>query len=146
MRTTTRRADASDLVDMIEIDASAGGDVERSDSIRRAVERGRCLVAEHSGHVIGYVVSEPEHLFGRDFIELLIVRDSHRRQGVGRALLRAALEIAGTPRVFSSTNDSNVAMRSLFTTDGWALSGVLDGLDPGDPEVVFFIDRATQRK
>lgn len=35
-------------------------------------------------------------------------------------------------------------MRSLFTADGWTLSGYLDGLDQNDPEVVYFIDQQAQ--
>jgi hypothetical protein len=44
--------------------------------------------------------------------------------------------------VFTSTNRSNDAMRALLRTEGWSSSGELDGLDPGDPELVFYRDRA----
>jgi hypothetical protein len=40
--------------------------------------------------------------------------------------------------MFTSTNASNVAMRSLLEAEGWSFSGQLDGLDEGDPELVFF--------
>jgi GNAT superfamily N-acetyltransferase len=70
-----------------------------------------------------------------------MVHDGYRRRGVGRVLLRAAVDRAGTARVFSSTNLSNAAMRSLFTAEGWTLSGNLDGLDPGDPEAVYLTDQ-----
>jgi hypothetical protein len=29
-------------------------------------------------------------------------------------------------------------MRSLLRTEGWSFSGELDGLDEGDPELVFY--------
>jgi hypothetical protein len=29
-------------------------------------------------------------------------------------------------------------MRALFERDGWTLSGVLAGIDEGDPELVFY--------
>ena len=61
-----------------------------------------------------------------------------RRQGTGRALLRAALHRASTPRVFTSTNESNGPMRALLVREGWTPAGVLTGLDEGDPEHVFF--------
>jgi ribosomal protein S18 acetylase RimI-like enzyme len=64
-----------------------------------------------------------------------------RRLGVGQALLRAAVERAGTSRVFSSTNVSNTVMQSVFEAGGWTLSGQLDGLDEQDPELVHFIDQ-----
>ena len=45
---------------------------------------------------------------------------------------------ANTDTIFSSTNESNIAMRALFERDGWTLSGVLNGIDEGDPEMVFW--------
>jgi hypothetical protein len=29
-------------------------------------------------------------------------------------------------------------MRALFEREGWALSGILEGIDEGDPELVFY--------
>lgn len=113
-------------------------DVERIAFLREAVASGRCLIAE-TGSIAGFVVSAPRHFFDRDFIELLMVRDDVRRLGVGQALLRAAVERAGTSRVFSSTNVSNAVMQSVFEAGGWTLSGQLGGLDEHDPELVYFI-------
>jgi hypothetical protein len=53
-------------------------------------------------------------------------------------LLEAAVSRAGTEVIFSSTNESNIAMRALFDHDGWTLSGVLSGIDEGDPEFVYW--------
>ncbi len=133
-----RDADERDLRELDRL-ARAGGD-EQLALVREAVAGGCCLVAE-DGRILGFATTAPRHLFGRDFVELLIVDEGHRRRGVGRTLLRAVVDRAGTPRVFSSTNESNTAMRSLFAADGWTLSGRLDGLDDGDPEIVYFIDR-----
>jgi hypothetical protein len=33
-------------------------------------------------------------------------------------------------------------MRALLECEGWSLSRELGGLDDGDPEMVYFIDRA----
>ncbi|HEY2076261.1 MAG TPA: GNAT family N-acetyltransferase, partial [Streptosporangiaceae bacterium] len=63
-----------------------------------------------------------------------------RRQGIGRALMRAAPRCASTSRVFVSTNESNTPMSELLHSEGWTPSGVLNGLDEGDPEHVFFHD------
>jgi hypothetical protein len=82
----------------------------------------------------------PGHFYGRDFLDLLFVGEAHRRRGTGRSLLRAVVEGAAT-RVFTSTNASNTAMRSLLASESWSRSGMLVGLDEGDPEHVFFRDR-----
>jgi GNAT superfamily N-acetyltransferase len=132
---------SSDEPGLREVDPLARrGDVERIAFLREAVARGRCLIAE-TGSIVGFIVSTPRHFFARDFIELLMVRDDVRRLGVGQALLRAAVERAGTSRVFSSANASNTVMQSVFEAGGWTLSGQLDGLDEHDPELVYFIDQ-----
>ena len=136
-----RLAENADEREMRELDDLArGGDIERIAFVHEAVASRRCLVAE-GDRIIGYAVSSPRHFFDRDFVELLVVHNDHRRCGVGRALLRAVVDRADTSRVFSSTNESNTAMQSLFAAEGWTLSGHLEGLDEGDPEVVFFIDQ-----
>jgi len=53
--------------------------------------------------------------------------------------MQAALR-ASTSRVFVSTNESNAPMRELLRHAGRTASGVLTGLDEGDPEHVFFHD------
>lgn len=141
MEVRLRLADRADEGALLELDRLArGGDLGRIAVIRESVADRRCLVAE-SDRIVGFAVTARAQFFARDFVELIVVHDAFRRRGVGRALLRAVVERAGTPRVFSSTNASNEAMRSLFAAEGWTPSGRLDGLDDGDPEIVVFIDR-----
>ena len=89
--------------------------------------------------VVGYVSLAWNHFFDRDFVALLVVAPEARRAGVGVTLLRAAVDVATTATVFTSTNESNAPMRALLASEGWRVSGTLDGLDPGDPEVVYFL-------
>ncbi len=136
----------ADLDRLAAIDEQAGVGSPRRIRIDRFLSgaAGRCLVAEVGGTVVGYVAVVPEHFFGRAFVELLQVARPYRRTGVGSALLRAAVaEAAGAPdaeaeAVFTSTNASNAPMLALLRRDGWLVSGTLDGLDEGDPEVVFY--------
>ncbi len=79
------------------------------------------------------------HFFDRDFIDFLMVVPASRRRGVGSDLMREAVRRSGTARVFTSTNRSNVAMQGLLRSLGWQVSGELDGLDPGDPEFVYYL-------
>ena len=48
--------------------------------------------------------------------------------------------------MFTSTNESNTPMRQLLQSEGWSPSGVLTGLDEGDPEHVFFHDARQLRR
>lgn len=133
-----RRAVADDIDGILRTDhRDARAENGRADFLRHCVDLGECLVYVDHGVVGGYVVVKPAHFFGRDFIELLIVDPARRRCGIGRNLLRAALA-AGTGQVFTSTNTSNQPMRALLQTEGWSFSGELDGLDEGDPELLFY--------
>jgi ribosomal protein S18 acetylase RimI-like enzyme len=139
MRNGIRAAAAGDLGGIQQVDHLAShGDADRAEMLRQSLDVGACQVHLDDGSVTGFVVVKPVSFFGRDFIELLTVDHSRRRSGIGRALLRAAVSGAGTDEVFTSTNMSNVAMQSLLESEGWSFSGKLDGLDEGDPELVFF--------
>jgi ribosomal protein S18 acetylase RimI-like enzyme len=134
-----RRAVADDIDGIVRTDhRAARGDESRADFLRSCVGLGECLVYLDHGAVGGFVIVKPACFFGRDFIELLMVDPGRRRAGIGRNLLRAALAAAGTEQVFTSTNTSNQPMRSLLQAEGWSFSGELDGLDEGDPELVFY--------
>jgi GNAT superfamily N-acetyltransferase len=138
-----RPAVADDLEAIFRADPiAASGDGDRAELLRLSVDLGECQLYVDHERLAGLMVITPAHFFGRDFIELLLVVPERRRSGVGRALLRAALAAAGTPRLFTSTNKSNQPMRSLLAAEGWSHSGELAGLDDGDPELVFYQDRS----
>jgi GNAT superfamily N-acetyltransferase len=132
-----RAAQVEDVSAIMAIDPqSLGG----SGQIRTLVQEQASLVAVERGQIVGFLALKPSHFYQRDFIDLLFVAPRWRRQGIGRALLRAGLRNASTSRVFVSTNESNAPMRELLRSEGWSASGVLTGLDEGDPEHVFFHD------
>jgi len=112
----------------------------RPAEIQALVGEQASLVAVERGEVVGFAGVKPGHFYRRDFIDLLLVAAGRRRQGVGRTLMRAVLQNASTSRVFTSTNESNTPMRELLRAERWTHSGVLTGLDEGDPELVFFHD------
>ena len=116
---------------------------EPGDILRRCLDLGECLAVSTAARSAGVAVEKLAHFYGRDFIELLMVDPAHRRRGIGRDLLRAAHAAAGTEQVFTSTNTSNQPMRSLLQAEGWSFSGQLDGLDEGDPELVFYKTSST---
>jgi GNAT superfamily N-acetyltransferase len=135
---SVRRADAGDLSEILRIDPRAdAGDAERIEYLTRAVDRDVCLVATDDDAAYGFVVLKPRHFFGRDFIDLLMVAERHRRRGLGSMVMSAAVEAASTQEEFTSTNESNVPMQALLVSKGWEFSGKLDGLDQGDPELVY---------
>jgi ribosomal protein S18 acetylase RimI-like enzyme len=135
-----RAAQAEDIGAIVAIDSHSPG---RPGQIQALVREQASLVAVQHGEIVGFLAVRPGHFYQRDFIDLLLVAPRSRRQGVGRALMRAALQHASTSRIFTSTNESNTPMRELLRSEGWSPSGVLTGLDEGDPEHVFFHDAPT---
>ncbi len=112
--------------------------------LTNAITAQECLVdVDEKNEVVGFVIMTARTFFGHDFIKLLVVSPAHQRRGVGRSLVRASVRRARTEKVFSSTNESNLAMRALFDKDGWLLSGTLTGIDEGDPELVFWRDTSS---
>jgi ribosomal protein S18 acetylase RimI-like enzyme len=132
-----RAAQVEDLSAIVATDLQSLGSAGQ---IRNLVQEQASLVAVQRGEIVGFLVLKPGHFYQRDFIDLLLVAPRWRRQGIGRALLRAGLRNASTSRVFVSTNESNTPMKELLRSEGWSASGVLTGLDEGDPEHVFFHD------
>ena len=132
-----RTARVEDAGDIVAIDPESLGS---PDEIRVLIREEASLVAVEDGVIVGFLAVKPGHFCKRGFIDLLFIAPGWRRQGIGRALLDAAVRNASTPRVFVSTNESNTPMRELLRREGWSPSGVLVGLDEGDPEHVFFHD------
>jgi GNAT superfamily N-acetyltransferase len=135
--TQLRAAQARDVSAILAIDPHRPG---RRAEIQALVSEQASLVAVEHGEIVGFLAARPARFYQRDFIDLLFVAPAARRKGVGRALLRAALQNASTSRVFTSTNESHAPMHELLRSAGWTPSGVLTGLDEGDPEHVFFHD------
>ncbi|WP_420883021.1 GNAT family N-acetyltransferase [Thermus tengchongensis] len=75
--------------------------------------------------------------YAQGFISLLYIHPNYRGQGVGTMLVRYLESVCQTPKLFTSTNLSNVAMQGLLVKLGYMLSGVIHHLDQGDPELVF---------
>ena len=131
-----RQATAGDVSRLAEFDHAIRADLGRASLLRRALESGTCLVAAEGELLLGYGVLE-HSFYDNDFIPLLYVRPESRRKGVGTALMRALETRSQTPKVFTSTNESNSPMLALLGALGYAPSGVIHNLDPGDPELVF---------
>jgi GNAT superfamily N-acetyltransferase len=77
--------------------------------------------------------------FEKPFIWLVIVKESHRRHGIGSKLLEVVESGCAGNRLYTSTNRSNATMAALLSRRGYRVVGEID-LDPGDPEVFYAVD------
>ena len=132
----TRAALPGDVEAMLACDAYAQAHASRGDAVRAAVGQGHCQVAVHAGQVAGYVLTRDD-FFDYGFVSLVVVSPAHQRRGVGVRLLAAAEAACQTEKLFTSTNQSNLAAQRLFASAGFVRSGQIDHLDEGDPELVY---------
>jgi Acetyltransferase (GNAT) family len=75
-----RIATPADLAGLRFIDPFLRADPDRAESVKQAVEQGRCLVALDGDDVAGYAALNDPFL-GQAFVELLIVGPAYQRQG-----------------------------------------------------------------
>lgn len=97
---------------------------------------GQLIVARLDGAVIG-VVAVDESFLDHRFVPLITVAESHRRLGIGKALLAAATERVGERRLFTASADSNFPMRMLLASLHWENVGTVRGLDDDGSELFY---------
>lgn len=136
---TIRDAVSSDRDAIASFDHPVQTEPGRAAFIERALLSATCLVAERDGRVVAYGVLEYT-FFDNGFVSMVYVAEPNRRQGVGRALLEGLAERCTTRKLFTSTNESNKPMQRLLRLLGYVPSGVVENLDPGDPEHFYFLD------
>ena len=132
-----RSAVESDIPSLCSLDLIARVEKERREFIRREIAAGTCFVAVADEEVIGYGVLNYT-FYHNGCIDMLYVHTEHRRRGAGAALMQHMERLCQTPKLFTSTNLSNLRMQSLLAKLGYELSGVIHNLDEGDPEIVYF--------
>ena len=114
-------------------------DPARGALITRTLESSGCLVAERSRQLVGYVALEYS-FYEYGFVPILYVAGPERRRGVGCALMKAVASLCKTEKLFTSTNESNGPMQGLLESLGYVPSGIIENLDPGDPELVYCLE------
>ena len=136
---TVRNARTSDRNRIVAFDHLAQLDAGRISFIDRVLSSGMCLVADLEGRAVGYGALEYT-FYENGFVSLVYVAEPERRRGIGRRLVEALAERCRTPKLFTSTNQSNKPMQALLESLGYVRSGTIQNLDPGDPELVYFLD------
>jgi ribosomal protein S18 acetylase RimI-like enzyme len=109
----------------------------RRDFIRRTIEERSAYAAISGDSILGYGVLEYT-FFESGYISILLVANMYRRNGVGSLLMRHMESICATEKLFTSTNLSNTPMQALLNKLGYEVSGFIDNLDEGDPELIYF--------
>lgn len=115
--------------------AILGSDRDAS-RLRAVVEHGQCWLARAGATPISFVVFAYT-FFGFGFVETLATHPDYQQRGVATALMRHIESVCTTDRLFTSTNASNVRMQRLCLSLRYRVSGYVDNLDEGDPELIY---------
>lgn len=132
-----RLASMADANAIVAFDHVALSETARTQFIHDQIKSAACYVAVIEANVVAYAVLNYK-FYDNGWIEMLYVNSRVRRQGIGSALIRHLLNECRTPKLFTSTNQSNTAMQRLLATLGFVRSGLIENLDEGDPELVYF--------
>ncbi len=135
-----RRATAADFPASGQVDWAMLNGRNRSYAVRAGLEAGNCVAAfvPGGGKAIAGLAIFDYSFFGCGWISLLIVHHDHRRRGVATALLGGIEKICVKPKLFTSTNQSNLGMQAVMASAGYQPSGIVQNIDPDDPELIYF--------
>jgi len=105
--------------------------------VRSHLDRHHLLVADAGGEVAGMLAYRTDW-FQCTFVTLVSVREDRRKRGVARALYQAVEGMSPSPRLFSSTEETNAASIQMHTALGFHPSGHIDNLPQGYRELLFY--------
>ncbi|MBT2290924.1 GNAT family N-acetyltransferase [Paenibacillus albidus] len=135
----TAQATPADLSALVRIDSCVIGNDSRKSQLANYIRNNQCVLGSVHGEPAGFACYDTS-FFGCCFIQLVIVSPDFRRQGVARALIQYIIDHCPTGKLFTSTNASNSAMQQVCFSMGFIPSGIIENLDEGDPEWVYFIE------
>lgn len=105
--------------------------------IRSHLDRHQLIVAAAEGQIVGLIAYRTDW-FQCTLVSLVVVRDDYRRRGIARELFASVEAVSLSPRVFSSTEETNAASIRMHSALGFAPSGYIDNLPQGSRELLFY--------
>lgn len=132
-----REPQPSDVPALLALAASLIGERRAASSVRAHIERRQLLVADADGDIAGFLAYKTDW-FDCTFVSLVVVAEPHRRRGVARALFEDLERRMSNPRLFSSTEETNVVSVRMHRTLGFTASGHIDNLPQGYRELLFY--------
>ena len=132
-----RHPESADLGAVMELTAEVIGPERAGPFIRSHVERHHLLIAEADDEVVGVLANRTDW-FQCTLVSLVCVRKDFRRRGVARALFARVGEMSPSPRIFSSTEETNGISIQVHTALGFVPSGYIDNLPQGYRELLFY--------
>jgi GNAT superfamily N-acetyltransferase len=105
--------------------------------IRSHLERHQLIVAERGGEVVGLLAYRTDW-FQCTFVSLVVVHEDYRRKGIAREFFKSVEAVSLSPRIFSSSEETNTGSIRMHTALGFTPSGHIDNLPQGVRELLFY--------
>jgi GNAT superfamily N-acetyltransferase len=105
--------------------------------IKSHMERHHLMVAEADKEIVGFLAYRTDW-FQCTFVSLVVVREDFRRKGIAREFFNSVEVVSPSPRIFSSTEETNAASIRMHTALGFQPSGHIDNLPQGVRELLFY--------
>ncbi len=131
-----RLAEDQDIEALIELDPLSHTDAKRIPFIKHAVQSGTCYLIEADRQLVGYGVLD-HSFYQYGFVAMLYLHPNFRRNRLASRIMEFFEGLCATDKLFTSTNKSNQPAQKLFESLGYRQSGVIEGLDEGDPELIY---------
>lgn len=129
-----RLADAAPCADLA---ALVIGEDRAGAFIKSHMERHHIIVAEADAEVVGFLAYRTDW-FQCTLVSLVVVREDFRRRGIAREFFKAVEAVSPSPRLFSSTEETNAVSIRMHAALGFAPSGHIDNLPQGPRELIFY--------
>jgi len=127
----------ADAMPCSELAALVIGEERAGAFIKSHLERHHLIVAESEERVVGLLAYRLDW-FQCTFVSLVVVREDFRRRGIAREMFKAVEAMSPTPRLFSSTEETNALSIRMHAALGFQPSGHIDNLPQGLRELVFY--------
>jgi GNAT superfamily N-acetyltransferase len=132
-----RHPQRADLPAVVELASEVIGPERVGPFVRSHVERHHLLIAEADDEVVAMLAYRTDW-FQCTLVSLVSVRKDFRRRGVARALFARVGEMSPSPRIYSSTEETNGIAIQMHTALGFVPSGYIDNLPQGYRELLFY--------
>ncbi len=127
----------ADATPCAELAALVIGEERAAAFIKSHLERHHLIVADADEAIVGFLAYRTDW-FRCTLVSLVVVREDFRRRGIAREFFKAVEAISPTPRLFSSTEETNAVSIRMHAALGFAPSGHIDNLPQGARELVFY--------
>ncbi len=127
----------ADAIPCAELAALVIGEERAGAFIKSHLERHHLIVADSDESIVGFLAYRIDW-FQCTFVSLVVVREDFRRRGIAREMFKAVEAMSPTPRLFSSTEETNAVSIRMHAALGFVPSGHIDNLPQGSRELIFY--------